>query len=134
MTPKQLEAITRHGNQLNAIFHTGLDPVTPCKKLRRIEGAAHKLAEDACNYLSMESEEFENRYHVIKARLFAVLEIDCPNNRLATHVKINLDPRGYALKLNDDFTAALRENRNIKIYTDWGGFGILAPEFGKDGK
>jgi len=37
-------------------------------------------------------------------------------------VFINGDPRGYALKIKDEF---VREN-NLTIYQDWGGYGILA--------
>lgn len=36
MNPAQLEQITKHGENLNAIFNTGLDPITLCKKLRRL--------------------------------------------------------------------------------------------------
>jgi len=38
-------------------------------------------------------------------------------------VFFNSDPRGYALKIKDDYT------RDITIYRDWGGYGILAPDF-----
>lgn len=131
MTPKQKEAIIKHGEQLNAIFHTGLDPVTLCKKLRRIEGAAHKLAEDACNYLSMESDEFSNRELHLYARLLSVLMPEKAITDLKSKgVFINFDPRGYALKINDEYM----RKHNIKLHTDWGGYGILAPEIDKEGK
>jgi len=35
---------------------------------------------------------------------------------------INRDPRGYALKLN------FGDERVAGVYTDWGGYGIIAPE------
>jgi hypothetical protein len=128
MTPKQEAAIRKHGEQLNAIFHTGLDPVTLCRKLRRIEGAAHKLAEDACNYLSVESLEFIRRDAAIAHRLETLLM----GNRLPRPVPvfINMDPRGYALKIDNEY---MREH-NLRLYTDWGGYGILAPEFDKNGE
>lgn len=129
MTPKQKAAIIKHGEQLNAIFHTGLDPLTLCKKLRRIEGTAQKLAEDACNYLSMGSKEYQTRWGVIQSRLFAVLQVDNPKNRLQHSIHINMDPRGYALKIDNEYMRA----HNIQLYRDWGGFGILAPEFDKNG-
>jgi len=128
MTPRQLDAIRKHGEQLNAIFHTGLDPVTLCKKLRRIEGAAHKLAEDACNFLSMESDDYRRRIAVLQGRLVILLHIDWPGlDNMG--VFINLDPRGYALKIDDEYM----RKHNVKLYTDMGGYGILAPEFDKDG-
>ena len=120
MTPKQYEAIKKHGEQLNAIFHTGLDPVTLAKKLRRIESAAHKLAEDACNFLSMESPEYNKRHSRIEARLKLVLGIA---EKVPVH--INMDPRGYALKIDDEYMRA----HNLQLHRDMGGYGILAPEF-----
>ena len=123
MTPKQEARIRMHGEQLNAIFHTGLEPVTLCKKLRRIEGAAHKLAEDACNFLSMESGEYGKRRVRVEQRLQAL--IDCNK----AQVLINMDPRGYALKIDDEYM----RKHNLKLATDWGGYGILAPEFDKNG-
>lgn len=51
------------------------------------------------------------------------MQIDNPNNRLAPFVEINLDPRGYALKINDDYMRA----HNLKLYRDYGGYGIIAP-------
>lgn len=129
MTPKQEQAIRKHGEQLNAIFHTGLDPVVLCKKLRRIEGAAHKLAEDACNWLSMESPEYEKRYTRLALRLADVLKVPTYSFD-AKGIFFNMDPRGYALKIDDEYMRA----HNLKLHTDWGGYGILAPEFGKDGR
>ena len=123
MTPKQEAAIISHGEQLNAIFHTGLEPITLCKKLRRIEGAAHKLAEDACNFLNMESPAFKTRYSRIVKRV-----IDVVGQRV--RVKINLDPRGYALKIDDQ----VMNEKGYKLHRDWGGYGILAPEFDKEGR
>ena len=124
MTLKQEAAIRKHGEQLNAIFHTGLDPVTLCRKLRRIEGAAHRLAEDACNWLSMGSLEFDIRLSRIKDRVADTLG-ETWGGLERMNVFINLDPRGYALKIDD---------ASLPITRDWGGYGILAPEFGKDGE
>jgi hypothetical protein len=136
MTPKQLTAITKHGEQLNAIFHTGLDPVVLCKKLRRIEGSAHKLAEDACNgydqrgvVIDFESLAYTKRETQLKDRLAQTLgDTWMTLDRLG--VFINLDPRGYALKIDDESMRA----HNLELYRDWGGYGILAPEFDKDGR
>lgn len=130
MTPKQLEAIKKHGEQLNAIFHTGLDPVTLCKKLRRIEGAAHKLAEDACNHLSMESEEFVIRESRIRKRLHDTLDLKWNCELWHVGVTLNMDPRGYALKIDDEYM----RTHNLKLHTDMGGYGVLAPEFDKEGR
>ena len=126
MTLKQEQAIRKHGEQLNAIFHTGLDPVVLCKKLRRIEGAAHKLAEDSCNHLSMESPEFEKRHLRIFNRIRETIGV----MGHAHNVFINLDPRGYALKIDNDYMTT----HKLQLAKDWGGYGILAPEIDKDGE
>lgn len=52
-------------------------------------------------------------------------------------VFINRDPRGYALKIDDEWIRQQRaDHRTVHmagIHQDWGGYGILAPEIGKDG-
>ena len=39
-------------------------------------------------------------------------------------VFVNRDPRGYALKIEDEYVRA----NGLQIHRDWGGYGILAPE------
>ena len=41
------------------------------------------------------------------------------------NIFVNGDCRGYALKIFDDY---IRKN-DITIYRDWGGYGIIAPDF-----
>jgi hypothetical protein len=38
---------------------------------------------------------------------------------------INRDPRGYSLKIDDEYC---REHK-LNIHQDWGGYGIIAPDF-----
>ena len=40
-------------------------------------------------------------------------------------IKINTDPRGYALKIEDSYV----KEQKLDIHRDWGGYGILAPDF-----
>jgi hypothetical protein len=124
MNAKTLEAVERHGRQLLAIFPnaTERDPVALCRKLRRVEAVAHKLAEDCCNWLSMESPEFESRREQVIVRLEKIIGQSGINDDGA--IFVNLDPRGYALKIDD---AYMREH-SIKLHTDWGGYGIIAPD------
>ena len=42
-----------------------------------------------------------------------------------SNIFVNGDCRGYALKIDDKY---IREN-NIKLHCDWGGYGIIAPDF-----
>ena len=38
---------------------------------------------------------------------------------------LNGDARGYALKIDDEYL----KNNNFNIHRDWGGYGIIAPDF-----
>ena len=126
MTPKQREAIRRHGETLLKLFpHATIhDPERLCKRLRRIEQEAHKLAEDACNgYVQADYDEFSA---AIMEKLDAVLAYQGEG----VPVFHNGDPRGYALKINDSWTA----NHAPSMHRDWGGYGIIAPEIDSHGR
>lgn len=123
MKASQLEQITRHGENLNAIFNTGLDPVTLCKKLRRLELKASILTTRECNTGEDKGPELSKVLTSVKKILFPSPFTN--SVELYKAVFINGDTRGYALKIKDQF---VRDN-NFKIYQDWGGYGILAPEF-----
>lgn len=45
MRPEIEKRVIEHGNNLNAIFHTGIDPIKLCRAVRRVEKDAYKLAE-----------------------------------------------------------------------------------------
>lgn len=100
------------------------------EKLRRLENKAHYFAEDECNgrrrttgkeISEAESEAFSGKIH---KQVMALL----PNLK---HFHLNGDPRGYALKVGAWASDPEKEKyiRDIGIYQDFGGFGILAPEF-----
>lgn len=84
-------------------------------KLKRLENQANKICVLECNG---EINEFKADAILskIKAKVCALLP------ELKT-VFINGDPRGYSLKIKES------EAKEIGIYQDWGGYGILAPEF-----
>jgi hypothetical protein len=88
-------------------------------QLLRIERIAHKAAEDYCNG-EIDSEQFDRICEIQEEnvqRLFA--------GKLQGFF-INGDARGYALKIKD---SVMREQyREIGLQTDWGGYGLLAPE------
>jgi len=122
------EQIEKHGNDLNRIFNTGLDAITLCKKLRSLEMRANQLAEDYCNGENgVTTENWEMKTAPIMA---AVRKILYPNGMTGDGQKdwcifINGDCRGYALKIRDEYV----RNNQLDIYKDWGGYGILAPDF-----
>jgi len=114
--------ILRHGLQLKAIFPTTqMGPVSICKALRRVENRMHKLAEDNCNY-GVDDDKLDKAHQSALNRVFEILE---PTEEQKAAIFINGDPRGYALKIEDSYV----RSHSLDIYRDWGGYGILAPEF-----
>lgn len=111
--------IAVHGHKLNAIFHLSGDPIELCKRMRRIENTAHQYAEDYCNGVG--NERWENISKAVLERVDKVLNFKRQN----IPVFLNGDARGYALKIDSDY---VREH-DLNIHTDWGGYGIIAPDF-----
>ena len=106
------DKIQKHGDNLKAIFNLDIDSVKLCKQLFRLENKAHRLAEDYCNGITdnIDSE--------------TIKIIDKVKKILNTYeVFFNGDTRGYALKLCDQFC------KDKNIHKDWGGYGIIAPDF-----
>jgi len=126
---RMYQQIENHGANLNAIFETGLDNVKLAKKFHSLEVKAHKLAEDYCNGVNgVTTDNFDEKCEPI---LKAVDKIS-NYTRKGVPVFVNGDARGYALKIEDSWTAGYNSKAEKRIYTDWGGYGILAPAF--DGK
>ena len=111
--------ITKHGQDLKAVFNLDrdIDPVKLCKRLLRLENKAHKLAVDFCNGV-IDQLEWDKKADQILTKVETIL-----NN-----IKVlfcNGDARGYALKIDDEYI----RNNNFNIHRDWGGYGIIAPDF-----
>lgn len=120
---KMYQQIQQHGENLNAIFNTGLDPVKLCKKLHTLESSAARLTLDECNTGKAHDVELCAILTKVKKVLFpdtSAADID-----LYKAVFINGDPRGYTLKIKDEYVRA----HQLKIHQDWGGYGIIAPTF-----
>lgn len=116
------EQIRKHGESLNKVFGLNEDPTKLAKKIHSLELKAHKLATDYCNGENgVDSENWESLSDAILAKVDKVLNFTSQE----IPVFVNGDARGYALKINDDY---VRDN-GIEIHKDWGGYGILAPEF-----
>ena len=91
-------------------------------KLLGIERKAHKDATDWCNG-DITSEQWEVKEQEYRKQVKALF-----GGRL-DGLRINGDARGYTLKIDDKFMRP--ENglyKDTGLYTDWGGYGILAPE------
>lgn len=133
---KMYQDITQHGENLNAIFNTGLDAVKLCKKLHSLELKAHRLATDYCNGENgITSENWDEKITPIMQKVYKILNNGEYNENRPHYKKVpiflNGDARGYALKINESYMRMLKTNGK-NLHTDWGGYGILAPEF--DGK
>lgn len=125
--------IQKHGENLNRIFNTGIEPVKLCKRLRTLEAKAQKLAMDYCNGENgVNADNFEALATPIMEQVYKLLNNgiyrdDRPHQRKVP-IFLNGDVRGYALKINDAYVKTL-ELQGKPIYKDWGGYGILAPDF-----
>ena len=111
--------ITKHGQNLKAVFNLDqdIDPVKLCKRLFRLENKAHKLAVDFCNG-EIDQLEWDQKADKILTKVEAILK----NKKV---LFLNGDARGYALKIDDEYI----RNNNLNIHRDWGGYGIVAPDF-----
>ena len=125
---RQADAVLCHGFALQRLYPESkrLGPVELCEALHRIEAEAHRYAEDLCNgvgpwYQAGTTEEGENALQDKKegSILRRVRALLGPGPEII----LNLDPRGYALKIPSE-TAF-----DLDIYKDWGGHGIIAPDF-----
>jgi len=123
---KEIEArCLRHAAALAELFpnatKSGLDL---CRALRRIEAKASRAATDYCNG-DMDADGWGRQKNAAYA---ALVKLFTPSPELRDHLRINGDPRGYALKLADEFTREHNRTATSPIHTDWGGYGILAPD------
>jgi hypothetical protein len=115
---RRVLAMLAHGAKLRAIYPQATDdPLTLCKRLHRLEVEAHHYAEALCNYLDPTEEERKRKEESILRRAHAILGEDGPR------VFLNLDPRGHALKIGPS------DAKGLDIGHDWGGYGIICPEF-----
>ncbi len=117
---KMYEQIKKHGDTLKAIFKLDIDSVKLCKQLFRLENKAHQLAEDGCNGVIYDTEPQAEK---ILKRVGVILNITDVNQ-----IFFNGDPRGYALKFTSEFSKKIEEEGH-SIHRDWGGYGIIAPNF-----
>ena len=111
--------IEKHGQDLKAVFNLDrdIDPVKLCKRLLRLETKAHKLAVDFCNGV-IDQLEWDKKADQILTKVETILK----NKKV---LFLNGDARGYALKIDDEYL----KNNNFNIHRDWGGYGIIAPDF-----
>tara|TARA_B100001113_G_scaffold192370_1_gene157690 strand:- start:717 stop:1094 length:378 start_codon:yes stop_codon:yes gene_type:complete len=113
------QQIERHGDNLKVIFSLSddTDSIKLCRKLFRLENKAHRLAQDDYNGINVNAE-----VEKIFKSISKILNLKNIND---FKIFFNNDPRGYALKIDDEFVS----KNKLEIHRDWGGNGILAPDF-----
>ena len=131
---RQAEQIKAHGENLLHLFPnaTERDPIALCKKLRRLEAKASRITTDYCNGdfdAGENGEKLDAALDPILAKINAILGNTGKN---PVPVFVNRDPRGYALKISSEWTFAYCQQTGRRIYSDWGGYGIIAPEITGD--
>jgi len=109
------QRIEKHGDNLKSIFNLDVDSVKLCKQLFRLENKAHKLALDYCN--GVFEGDIDKESEKILSKVAKLLNTNTFN------MFFNSDARGYALKFFEDFS------KDKPIHKDWGGYGIVAPDF-----
>jgi hypothetical protein len=97
-----------------------MDATKAVKTLERVERSLHEAHERACN------EPYDPRPTQRRAKL-AIGKIFPRMPEAALH--LNSDPRGYALKIDDEFMRSHKDHIGLgELQTDWGGYGILSPD------
>ena len=115
--------IVEHGKNLKRVFNldSSIDEIKLCKALFKIENKAHQLAEHFCSFY----EDEEKQQKIIDDILNKVDKLlNFKNQNIP--VFFNGDCRGFTLKIDSEY---MRDNKIYPFYSDWGGFGIIAPSF-----
>jgi len=130
---KMYAQIEKHGENLNKIFNTQYGNIELCKKLFRLENKAHHATTCLCNTNTLNllnlnrctgynveqaTEEQQNAFfEKIHNKLKKIL------GKKADIIHINFDPKGYALKIKEEYL------QDVPLFRDWGNYGIVAPDF-----
>jgi hypothetical protein len=118
---RQAEQILQHGFNLQRVYPETKQygPVELCKKLHRMEVRANRLAAEMCNHEWVDQDKHSAALDRIEKRVNDLLG-------KGPAVFVNRDPRGYALKIRTE------DAKGLDIHKDWGGYGIICPEFTGD--
>lgn len=128
---RMYEAIRRQGEALRELFGLGVDVdvVKLSKSLRRLEREAARVGLRLCNGPEYETEDGADVECEVVLR-----KVDKLTGYKAKGIPVfvNRDPRGYALKVEDGWMAEYRKTAKNRLHTDWGGYGILAPDYSEE--
>ena len=112
--------LEKHTTLLKALFPDAVEGFI--EELYELENSVCKVNEDYCNGF-IDYEDYLLEHNQFEQQLENILN---PSNPSVLYV--NGDPRGYGLKIQSEERNRLYEEQGINIYSDWGGYGILAPE------
>lgn len=88
--------------------------------LLKAERLGAKRAEAMCNDSGYRSADAD------KARVFGM--VSAAFGKLPPGFFLNSDPRGHALKIDNETPEGKALIEQVGLETDWGGYGILSPE------
>ena len=119
--PTKVDRILSHVAVLQRIFPATrkMEPMALFKRLHRLEAEGNTAATRYCNEPLPEG-FLEKKEASLLKRLDDLLQF----KRAKVPVFYNTDPRGWALKIDDRYARTVDG-----LYTDMGGYGILAPKF-----
>ena len=123
---KLYELITIHGERVKKFFNmpASTDPVSLCKKLRRLEVKAQQV-QDVHAQGEYEISAIKEAGLMIKLKNLLMPDSTI-EEFLSKKIFLNTDQRGYALKISDEVI------KGHEFYKDWGDFGIIAPDLRED--
>lgn len=107
---KHLETLAKLSTEQNP----GIYAYSLYEQLLKLENKAHRITTAQCNGEGNEEAQ-EKQLNAILTKVNSLLKVKT--------AFINGDPRGYSLKIKE------AEAKELGIYQDWGGYGILAPTF-----
>ena len=110
--------IKQHGENLKAIFKVDIDACELFYKLRSLEVSANCIAIDYSNG-NITEKEYDFKKVLIEVGISELLGFQALDM-----IFVDSEPRGYSLKIESELA------KDMKIYRDMGGYGILAPFFG----
>lgn len=111
------QAIKSHLYDLSKVFGKYIS-FHDFSRLKEIEKEGHAMAEAYCNG-TIDSDEYD------KEERRMMREIGTLTLASDGIIHLNGDPRGYFLKINNEW---IRENCRDFGHKDWGGYGIVCPE------
>lgn len=112
----------QQARHLTILVAIGAVTSNPLRTLTRLDRKAHVYNEQWCNG-DITEEIYEDAITIITTGVERVF-----GGKLPDGFVLNRDPRGYALKLDDTYIRNA-EGPVKDIFRDFGGYGILAPEF-----